>query len=120
MFARCFDDPSSQVQMAIEIVDETLAELLELRWEHLCDPDDRYLALDSRFRLVRRLASHRQEEASRLTGHHGSWRSSPALTIWRAFRSKRGPEAHRFTALPLLKRHSCPSRRWVWPICLTA
>ncbi len=57
VFARCFDDPSSHVQMVIEVVDETLAGLLELRWESLCDPDDRYLALDSRFRLVRRLAS---------------------------------------------------------------
>jgi len=57
VFARCFDDLSSQVEVAIEIVDETLAGLLELRWEYLCDPDDRCLALDSRFRLVRRLAS---------------------------------------------------------------
>jgi len=57
VFARCFDDPSAHVQTEIEIVDETLAGLLELRWEHLCDPDDRYLALDSRLRLVRRLAS---------------------------------------------------------------
>jgi len=57
VFARCFDDPSSHVQIEIEIVDETLAGLLELRWELLCDPDDRYLALDSRFRLVRQLAS---------------------------------------------------------------
>jgi hypothetical protein len=57
VFARCFDDPASHVQVVIEIVDETLAELLELRWEHLCDPDGRYLALDNRFRLLRRLAS---------------------------------------------------------------
>ena len=57
VFARCFDDPSSHVQIAIEMVEETQAGLLEVRWEHLCDPDDRYLALDSRFRLVRRLAS---------------------------------------------------------------
>jgi hypothetical protein len=57
VFKRCFDDPSTNVQMAIEIVDETLAELLELNWERLCDRDDRYLALESRFRLVRRLAS---------------------------------------------------------------
>jgi hypothetical protein len=57
VFKRCFDDPSTTVQMVIEIVDETLTELLELSWEHLCDRDDRYLALESRFRLVRRLAS---------------------------------------------------------------
>jgi hypothetical protein len=57
VFKRCFDNPSSRVQMAIEIVDETLPELLELSWEHLCDRDGRYLALDSRFRLARRLAS---------------------------------------------------------------
>jgi hypothetical protein len=57
VFARCFDTPSSPVQLVIEIVDETLPGLLELRWEHLCDPEDRYLALDSHFRLVRRLAS---------------------------------------------------------------
>jgi hypothetical protein len=57
VFKRCFDDPSSFVQMSIEIFDETLAELLQLGWEHLCDRDDRYLALESRFRLVRRLAS---------------------------------------------------------------
>lgn len=57
VFKRCFDDPSINVQMAVEIVDETLAELLDLSWEHLCDRDDRYLALESRFRLVRRLAS---------------------------------------------------------------
>jgi len=73
VFKRCFDDPfdpsttlragwaqgrpSSYVQVSIEIVDETLAELLELSWEHLCDPDDRYLAMESRFRFVRRLAS---------------------------------------------------------------
>ncbi len=57
VFRRCFDDPSTNVQMAIEIVDETLTELLKLSWEHLCDQDDRYLALESRFRLVRRLAS---------------------------------------------------------------
>jgi hypothetical protein len=57
VFKRCFDDPSPYVQMSIEIVDETLAELLELSWEHLCDPDDRYLAIESGFRFVRRLAS---------------------------------------------------------------
>ena len=57
VFRRCFDDPSTSVQLAIEIVDETLAELLELGWEHLCDRDDHYLALESRFRLVRRLSS---------------------------------------------------------------
>jgi hypothetical protein len=57
VFKRCFDDPSSVVQMSIEMFDETLADLLELGWEHLCDRDDRYLALESRFRLVRRLAS---------------------------------------------------------------
>jgi hypothetical protein len=57
VFKRCFDDPSSSVQISIEVVDETLTELLELRWEHLCDGDDRYLALESRFRLVRRLSS---------------------------------------------------------------
>ena len=57
VFRRCFDDPSTSVQLAIEIVDETLTELLELSWEHLCDRDDRYLALESRFRLVRRLSS---------------------------------------------------------------
>jgi hypothetical protein len=57
VFKRCFDDPSSYVQMSIEIVDDTLAELLELSWEHLCDPDDRYLVRESRFRFVRRLAS---------------------------------------------------------------
>jgi len=57
VFKRCFDDPSSHVQLSIEIVDETLAELLELSWEHLRDPDDRCLAMESRFRLVRRLAS---------------------------------------------------------------
>ena len=57
VFSRCFHDPSSYVQMSIEIFDETLAELLQLSWEHLCDRDDRYLALESRFRLVRRLAS---------------------------------------------------------------
>ena len=55
VFARCFDDLSCRVE--IEIVDETLAGLLELRWETLCDPDERCLALDSRFRLARRLAS---------------------------------------------------------------
>jgi CHAT domain/AAA domain len=57
VFARCFDDPSSEVELAIELVDETLAGLLELRWEYLCDPDGRCLALDSRLRLARRLAS---------------------------------------------------------------
>jgi hypothetical protein len=57
VFKRCFDGPSTSVQMPIEIVDETLTELLDLGWEHLCDRDDRYLALESRFRLVRRLAS---------------------------------------------------------------
>jgi hypothetical protein len=57
VFKRCFDDLSTSVQLAIEIVDETLTELLELSWEHLCDRDDRYLALESRFRLVRRLSS---------------------------------------------------------------
>ncbi len=57
VFKRCFDDPSTCAQISIEIFDETLAELLELRWEQLCDRDDRYLALESRFRLVRRLAS---------------------------------------------------------------
>ncbi len=57
VFARCFDDPSSQVQVVIEIVDETLSELLQLRWEQLCDPDGRQLALDGHFRIVRRLAS---------------------------------------------------------------
>jgi hypothetical protein len=57
VFARCFDDPLSQVELAIEIVDETLAGLIELKWEYLCDPDGRCLALDSRFRLARRLAS---------------------------------------------------------------
>jgi hypothetical protein len=57
VFARCFDDPSSPVQLAVEIVDETLGELLQLRWEQLCDPDGRHLALDSHFRMVRRLAS---------------------------------------------------------------
>ncbi len=57
VFARCFDDPATPVQMAVEIVDETLAELLTLRWEQLCDPDGRHLALDNRFRLLRRLAS---------------------------------------------------------------
>ena len=55
VFARCFDDLSCRVEM--EIVDETLAGLLELKWETLCDPDERCLALDSRFRLARRLAS---------------------------------------------------------------
>ncbi|MFB0533738.1 MAG: CHAT domain-containing protein [Anaerolineae bacterium] len=57
VFKRCFDDPSSHVQVSIEIVDETLAQLLDLSWEHLCDPDNRYLAMESRFRFVRRLAS---------------------------------------------------------------
>jgi len=57
VFRHCFDDPSPQVEMAIEIVEETLAGLLELRWEYLCDADGRCLALDSRFRLARRLAS---------------------------------------------------------------
>jgi hypothetical protein len=57
VFKRCFDDPSRCVQLSLEIFDETLAELLELSWEQLCDPDNRYLALESRFRLVRRLAS---------------------------------------------------------------
>jgi hypothetical protein len=57
VFKRCFDDPASHVQISIETFDETLAELLELSWEHLCDRDDRYLALESRLRLVRRLAS---------------------------------------------------------------
>jgi hypothetical protein len=57
VFRRCFDDLSTSVQLAIEVVDETLTELLELSWEHLCDRDDRYLALESRFRLVRRLSS---------------------------------------------------------------
>ena len=57
VFSRCFDDPGTSVQLAIEIVDEILTELLELSWEHLCDRDDRYLALESRFRLVRRLSS---------------------------------------------------------------
>ena len=57
VFRRCFDDPSTCVQLAIEIVDETLTELLELSWEHLCDRDDRYLALERRFRLVRWLSS---------------------------------------------------------------
>lgn len=57
VFTRCFDAPSARVQVALELVDETLASLLELRWEVLCDPDGRYLALDSRLRLVRRLAS---------------------------------------------------------------
>ena len=55
VFARCFDDLSCRVEM--EIVDETLAGLLELKWETLCDPDERCLALESRFRLARRLAS---------------------------------------------------------------
>jgi len=54
---RCFDEPSASTQIAIEIFDETLADLLEVSWEHLCDQENRYLALDSRFRLVRRLAS---------------------------------------------------------------
>ena len=57
VFARSFDDPDARVQVALELVDETLAGLLTLRWEALCDPDGRHLALDSRFRLVRRLAS---------------------------------------------------------------
>jgi hypothetical protein len=57
VFKRCFDDPSTYVQISLEVFDETLAELLELSWEQLCDPDNRYLALESRFRLVRRLAS---------------------------------------------------------------
>jgi hypothetical protein len=57
VFGRCFDDPSTCVQIAIELFDETQAELLELGWEHLCDQEGRYLALESRFRLVRRLAS---------------------------------------------------------------
>jgi hypothetical protein len=56
-FKRCFDDPSTCVQFSIELFDETLAELLELGWEQLCDQEGRYLALESRFRLVRRLAS---------------------------------------------------------------
>ena len=57
LFRRCFDDPSSQVEVTIEIIDETLAGLVEFRWEYLCDPDGRSLALDSRLRLARRLAS---------------------------------------------------------------
>ncbi len=68
VFARCFDDPSSHVQLAIEIVDETLGELLQLRWEQLCDPHGRYLALDSRFRVVRRLASLAAERGQPLGG----------------------------------------------------
>ncbi len=54
---RCFDDPLSHVHVSIEIVDETLAELLDLNWESLCNPDGCYLARDSRFRFARRLAS---------------------------------------------------------------
>jgi hypothetical protein len=57
VFARCFDDPAAHVQIALDMIDDTLAGLLELRWEQLCDPDDRHLALDNRLRLVRRLAS---------------------------------------------------------------
>jgi hypothetical protein len=57
VFKRCFDDPSTYVQVSIEIVDDTLAELLDLSWEHLCDPDGRHLVMESRFRFVRRLAS---------------------------------------------------------------
>lgn len=57
VLARCFDDPSSPVQLVIEIVDDTLGELLHLGWEQLCDPDGRHLALDNHFRMVRRLAS---------------------------------------------------------------
>lgn len=68
VFARCFDDLSSPVQLAIEIVDETLGELLQVRWEQLCDPDGRYLAMDSHFRLVRRLASLPPEREEPLAG----------------------------------------------------
>jgi len=68
LFGRCFDDPSSPVQLAIEIVDETLGELLQVRWEQLCDPDGRHLALDSRFRIVRRLTSLPSEGRDPLDG----------------------------------------------------
>ena len=68
VFARCFDDPAARVQVVLELVDETLAGLLELRWEVLCDPDGRQLALDSRFRLVRRLASLPPKKGHRLGG----------------------------------------------------
>jgi hypothetical protein len=57
VFNRCFDDPPTYVQVRIEILDESLPKLLELSWEHLCDPDGRYLSLlGDRFRFVRRLA----------------------------------------------------------------
>jgi hypothetical protein len=68
VFKRCLDDPLSYVQMSIEIVDDTLAELLQLRWEHLCDADDRYLAMESRFRFVRRLASLPTKRSNPLDG----------------------------------------------------
>jgi hypothetical protein len=68
VFSRCYDDPSSHVQVALELVDETWAELLALRWERLCDPEDRYLAMDSRFRLARRLASLPPRKSQPLDG----------------------------------------------------
>lgn len=69
VFKRCFDDRASHVQVSIEIFDETLGELLELRWERLCDQDFRYLALESRLRLVRRLASLPLERSQPSDGH---------------------------------------------------
>jgi hypothetical protein len=67
-YSRWHDRPSSYVQMSIEIVDETLAELLDLGWEHLCDPDGRHLAMENRFRFVRRLASLSLGERQPLDG----------------------------------------------------
>jgi hypothetical protein len=103
VFRRCFDDPSSSVQLSIEFVDETLAELLELSWEHLCDPDDRYLAMEGRFRLVRRLASlppkrHRAlDELPRVLAVVSNPENLEGFMVQMS--GSEGPEDHSFTPI---------------------